>query len=181
MALIGILKLPPHQQLALEQLETELSGDALVVYAAPVFHKQQELYNHTSNQTIVDHSTFPKASTLKGHSKWYYDQPGIVGVANPDFEFINEEPLMNQIQSKRSETGDFNDNNVINNLQMISKAIRSVVENRSNDFQASRFAYYNDLIESEIESFNMEGTKGLKDFMQIETFTYLWKLNWMTF
>jgi len=174
-------EITPHQQLALEQLEDELSGDSLVIYAAPVFHKQQELYNHTSNQTMVDNSTFPKASMLKGHSKWYYDKAGIIGVANPDFEFFNEENLINQIEVKRKEAGDFKDDNSINNLQKLSKAINSVVENRSNDFQASRFAYYSDLIDNQINAFDLQDTKGLKNFMQIETFTHLWKLNWMTF
>lgn len=170
-----------HQQLALEELEKELSGEALVIYAAPLFHKQQELYNHTSNQTIINNSTFPKASTLKGHTKWYYDKPGITGVANPDYEFINEEGLINQIQSIRNEVGDFNKDNGINNLQKISEAVRSVVRSRSNDFQASRFAFYSDLIDEQINRFNIQETKGLKDFMQIETFAYLWKLNWLTF
>lgn len=171
----------PHQQLALEQLEKELSGDALVIYAAPVFHKQQELYNHTSNQTIIDNTTFPKASSLKGHSQWYYDQPGIVGVANPDFEFINEKNLLSQVQSMRDETGSFRNDDDINNLQRISRAVRSVVENRSNDFQASQFAFNNELINNEIERWGQQETKGLIDFMQIETFAYLWKLNWLTF
>jgi len=170
-----------HQQLALEQLEKELSGEALVIYAAPVFHRQQELYNHTSNQTIIDNSTFPKASMLKGHSKWYYDKPGIVGVANPDFEFVNQDGLINQIRRIRNETGDFNSNSSIINLQKISKAVNSVVESRSNDFQATRFAYYSNLIDDRLDEFNLQDTKGLKDFMQIETFAYLWKLNWLTF
>jgi hypothetical protein len=171
----------PHQQLALEKLEEELSVDALVIYAAPVFHKQQELYNHTSNQTIVNNSTFPKASTLKGHSKWYYDRPGIVGVANPNFDFSNEENLMQQIQLKRAEEGSFKNDNGINNLQRISKAITSVVESRSNDFEATRFAYLSALIDDQIEDWELQETKGIKDFMRIETFAYLWKLNWLTF
>ncbi len=174
-------EITPHQQLALEQLENELSDDALVIYAAPVFHKQQELYNHTSNQTIIGNSTFPKASMLKGHSKWYYDRAGITGIANPDFEFFREENLINQIQAKRREVGDFKGDNSINNLKKLSKAINSVVESRSNDFQATRFAYYSDLIDNYINTFDLQNAKGLKDFMQIETFAHLWKLNWMTF
>jgi len=170
-----------HQQLALEALENELSGNALVIYAAPLFHEQQQLYNHTSNQTIVNNSTFPKASTLKGHKKWYYDKPGIIGVANPDYEFINDESLINQVQIKRNEMGEFNGNNSIDNLQVISKAIQFVVQSRSNDFLASRFVFYSNLIDDRLDRYSVQETKGLKDFMQIETFLYLWKLNWLTF
>ncbi|MFL0163202.1 hypothetical protein [Aquirufa salirivi] len=174
-------EITPHQQLALEQLEKELSGDAIVIYAAPVFHKQQELYNHTSNQSIIGNSTFPQASMLKGHSKWYYDKAGIIGVANPNLEFFDRENLLSQLEEKRSEAGDFNQYNRIKNLQRLSKAINSVVENSSNDFQASMFAYYSNIIDDKINLFELQETKGLKDFMKIETFNYLWKLNWMTF
>lgn len=171
----------PHQQLALEKLEQELLGEALVVYAAPVFHKQQELYNHTSNQTIVDNSTFPKASMLKGHSKWYYDRPGIIGVANPNYVYTSEEDLIKQIQSKRNEVGDFFGSNSSENLLKVAKAINTVVESRSDAFEASQFAFYKIIIDDEISNLNLKEMKGLREFMQIETFAYLWKLNWLTF
>lgn len=177
-------EITPHQQLALELLEAELAGEALVVYAAPAFHKQQDLYNHTSNRTAVENSSFPKVSILKGHSKWYYDRPGIVGVANPDIDFVSEESLFDQIQDKRKEFGGFNEEYRNNNLLKMSNAINAVVEKRSSDYEATRFAHYNNLIDDYIEIYNIvdsKHSKELRAFMQIETFAYLWKLNWLTF
>lgn len=174
-------EITPHQQSVLEKLEIELRNDALVVYAAPVFHRQQDLYNHTLNQTIVTNSTFPKASMLTGHSKWYFDQPGITGIGNPDFEFLNDEGLLEQARSMREKIGDYNGNNRYSNLHKISNAVLSVIEAESDSFLASRFAYYTEIIDDHISRFNLDDRKVMKSMLQIETFTYLWKLNWLTF
>lgn len=174
-------EITPHQQYALELLQSELNNDALVVYAAPVFHKQQELYNHTVNQSIVHNSTFPKASSLSGHSKWYFNCAGITGVANPDIEFINEDSLISQIQTMRNQMGEYNHENGFKNLRQIATAIRKVVEAQSNSFQATRFAYESGVIDEYITMWNPEYPAETKDFIQIELFNFLWKLNWLTF
>jgi hypothetical protein len=171
----------PHQQIALEQLEAALGVDALVVYASPAFHLQQNLYNHTSNQTIVENSTFPKASALTGHSKWYYDSPGTSGVANPDFEFIDGEDIFKKIESLRQEKGIIKRGYTIENLIELANKILKVVESQSEDFRASQFANYKILIENYIQNWDLKGREGLKEIMQIYTFNYLWKIQWMTF
>lgn len=171
----------PHQQASLELLEKEMSGDALVVYAAPVFHEQQDLYNHTSNQTIVPNSTFPKVSMLTGHSKWYFDKGGMTGVANPDFEDFDQADLLTQIETLRNQVGDYRSDNSIQNLQKLSKAVNNVVEKQSNSFQATRFAYERELIDNMILDYGLDNYNGVREYMQIELFNYLWKLNWLTF
>jgi hypothetical protein len=170
-----------HQQVALENLENELGNDGLVIYASPVFHKQQELYNHTVNQTIVENSTFPKASMLKGHSKWYYNTAGIIGVANPDYENFSEKGLAEIISIKRKEKGDFNSNQNNKNLIKISSSVLNVVEKQSSDFRATQFAEINNSIDDYIEYWDADGVEGLKEIMQINAFNYLWKLQWLTF
>lgn len=174
-------EITPHQQSALELLEQNLNGDALVIYAAPLFHKQQDLYNNTINQTIVNNSTFPKASTLRGHTKWYYNTSGIIGVANPEFNFIEEDNLFSQIEKKREDRKGDDDRDWTDNLQKLATSIQNVVRSQSESFQASQFAYYSDLIDNQINNFDLQNTKGIKEYMQIETFAFLWKLNWLTF
>ena len=170
-----------HQQIALEQLEIALNNDALVVYASPAFHLQQNLYNHTSNQTIVENSTFPKASALTGHTKWYYDKPGTTGVANPDFEFIKGEDFLKMIERLRKEKGEINRDETIENLQKIAKGVLKVVESQPNDFRATQFANQNNFIKAFIENWDVAEINGLREIMQIHTFNYLWKLQWLTF
>jgi hypothetical protein len=89
----------PHQQVALERMSGALSGSALVCYAAPAFHTQAALYEHTKSQSIVSASTFPSADTLAGHGAWYYNRGGLFGVANPDFVRVDVEPLQQRIEN----------------------------------------------------------------------------------
>jgi len=170
-----------HQQKSLELLEKELGKEALIVYAAPVFHKQQELYNHTTGQTIVPNSTFPKVSMLTGHEKWYFDRGGISGIANPDIQNFDEEDLFTQIAQMRNDRGEIRSESSINNLKKLSQAVRNVVELQSGSFLASQFAFENSLLDEFISNYDLTEHSETKNYLQIELFSYLWKLNWLTF
>lgn len=174
-------EITPHQQTALENLSIELGNEALVIYASPVFHKQQELYNHTVNQTIVENSTFPQVNKLQNHSKWYYDSAGMDGMANPDFEYIEGGNLFEILTKSRKEIGEFNDIKRFENLIKLSDSILRVVEKEQNDFRATRFAYYNEIIGEYLDSFDLSKENAVKSMMQIETFASLWKLDWLTY
>lgn len=174
-------EITPHQQTALELLEKELGTDALVIYAAPVFHKQQDLYNHTSGQTIVANSTFPKVSLLRGHKKWYFDRGGIKGVANPEYESFDQEDLLSQIEDMRIQKGQFVSEGALSNLSKLSRAVRNVAEIQSGSFLATQFAYENELLDDFIYQYDVENYRETKDYLQVELFSFLWKLNWLTF
>lgn len=77
-------EITPHQQLALERLQTNLKNRAIVCYACPVFHKESLLHKWTVEPRIVEHSTFPDISSLAGHIAWNFSEPGARGVANVD-------------------------------------------------------------------------------------------------
>src|ERR1039458_4572079 len=77
-------EITPHQQLALERLQTNLKNRAIVCYACPVFHKESLLHKWTVEPRIVEHSTFPDISSLAGHIAWNFSEPGARGGANVD-------------------------------------------------------------------------------------------------
>lgn len=83
----------PHQQRALQRLTKEIGRRGLVCYAAPAFHTQSALNQHTRDRDIVKHSTFPKATVLENHGNWYYDAAGTFGVANPEFVRVDTQPI----------------------------------------------------------------------------------------
>ncbi|SFK98179.1 hypothetical protein SAMN05216357_1102 [Porphyromonadaceae bacterium KH3CP3RA] len=171
-----------HQQKVLEDLNTILNGNALVIYSAPVFHKQQELYINTVGGTIVENSTFPSVSSLKGHKKWYFDTPGIIGIANPSFDYIEESGgLIMKMKNMREIKGDFISNDMIENVQKISKGIRTIIESNNNTFEATQFAYQREIIEMYLNEFDITNIHGIRDIMEIEAFCYLWKLQWKVF
>jgi hypothetical protein len=88
----------PHQQVLLEALAAKARGRAHVAYASPAFHMWSDLYRHTAAGSIVSNSTFPTATALAGHSRWYYSQPGAAGVANSNPESISDIPLLTIIR-----------------------------------------------------------------------------------
>lgn len=96
--------LDPTQQDTLGKVAERLGNRALVVYAAPAFHRMTQLNAHTIDGTVPDHSTFPLALRLRGHKRWYYTAPGGSGVANPDPEQIDgggiEELIARLVQSE---------------------------------------------------------------------------------
>jgi hypothetical protein len=83
-------KITDHQQKLLEVLATTTQGTAHVAYASAVFHTNAALFAHMKQGTIVENSTFPSVTSLKGHDAWYYWSPGAAGAANPDPESIEE-------------------------------------------------------------------------------------------
>ncbi|MFL5766103.1 MAG: hypothetical protein ACJ77K_19315 [Bacteroidia bacterium] len=172
-------EITPHQQIALEKLALDLGDDALVVYASPLFHEQQQLYNHTKNQTIVENSTFPKAIALKGHSKWYYDKPGMSGVANPDFSFVEGPDLFTEIKMKREVKGDMGQNSS-KSIEILSERIDKFVDSQSNDFRSTQYIYWIGNIDRYPQLYGGDSPK-LKNYLKIETFVALWKLQWLIF
>ena len=95
---IWAFEVDPDQQQLLDVLENKCTQDALVSYAAPVFHEVRDLYRHTTGMSIISNSTFPPVSRLSGHSRWYYQQPGAIGVANPDPNKFDEPSLQERIE-----------------------------------------------------------------------------------
>ena len=93
------IDLDAEQQNALSFLATRLGKRALVLYAAPAFHDYVNLYKHTRRGTIASSSSFPSVHALQGHEGWFYNQPGAMGVANPDYVGVTEPGLDERIDN----------------------------------------------------------------------------------
>jgi hypothetical protein len=89
----------PHQQAALERLDSTIRDRALVCYAAPAFHTQSALYENTRNLTMVQNTSFPRPASLTAHTAWYYTNGGTFGIANPSFVRIDTQPIEDQIRA----------------------------------------------------------------------------------
>lgn len=170
-----------HQQVALEELERKLRGEALVCYASPVFHKQSDLYKHTTNKTVVENSTFPSISSLKGHSAWYYDTAGAAGCANPAYERIEEESLGYKI-NQLVETAEFSENEVGDSRQSLSYLAKSILEISSDNagyYESARLSEASIEISRFIEEYGLEDdSQYVKDYLVVREFCFLYKLQW---
>jgi hypothetical protein len=122
-------EITPHQQCVLEALSQTTSGSALVCYACAAFHRITELWAHSRAGSMVESSTFPRASTLSGHEVWYYVTGGCTGYANPEPERIEEPPLAFRLSELASirDPQTASENAFSENLKRLGKAVVEAV------------------------------------------------------
>ncbi|WP_159876109.1 hypothetical protein [Aquitalea denitrificans] len=174
-----------HQQVALEQMEKTLNGNAIVCYAAPAFHTQAALYEHTKNQSIVPSSSFPPASALTGHGAWYYDNGGLSGVANPDFVRVEFEPLQTRIVSLMERTRPRSVNARESLHDLASALIRSTSEIQEPASTDTWFQQLLNRVDAHISSMTELGFRdeeyiqALRNYMQVRAFCNAYRLDWL--
>lgn len=177
-------KITEHQQLALEKLHRKLKNKALVLYASPVFHTQQDLYRSIRNGDLVDRSTFVKAITLSSHTKWVYDSEGTHGLACSEIEQISDDSfnvMLNKlkgtqlIQETESEENRGEDNNIpFNNLSVLLNEIDEVFNELGDSNPLTEEYFYRDsIIKMQIED------KFECVYMRILSALEILKVNWL--
>lgn len=178
-------EITPHQQVALEQMEKTLNGKAIVCYAAPAFHTQAALYEHTKNQNIVQSSSFPPASALTGHGAWYYENGGLSGVANPDFvrkEFESlQTRIVNLIEGSQSRS--------VNAGESLRDLANSLIGSTSEVQKPSPTdTWFQQLLKrvddhiwsmTELGFANKEYIQALKSYMQVRVFCNAYRIVWL--
>jgi len=167
-----------HQQKLLESLARKTKGDAHVAYASAAFHTNAALFAHMRQGTIVENSTFPSATSLKGHDAWYYWSPGATGAANPDPENIEEAPLVDRIQnlareSKGYEPGD------ISWLDVTSREVIEAARTTEGPADAIGAHFFDDLQTLNRLAELNELRPSLRAYAQIGLFTTRFDLQWL--
>ena len=76
-------KVDPPQHNVLRRLERRLVGAALVRYAAPAFHRLEDLEVAQLSRAIIERSGHVSPEALGGHRVWTYQSAGAVGRGNP--------------------------------------------------------------------------------------------------
>lgn len=132
-----------QQQIVLEKLHAKFSGRAIVSYAAPVFHREAQLYRHTIGGTVCANSTFPVPSSLSGHKHWHYKVPGAVGVATTEPEGIENKSFVERLRElDYAESHDEHpSDDWIRHLIALSSGVRDIMENSElpDSFRRARF------------------------------------------
>lgn len=166
-----------RQQRLLECLSGKTKRRAHVAYAAPVFHKHQDLYLHTRKRTIVENSTFPSIKALLGHSAWYYRRNGSIGVANPDPESIQEASLMERLHDlieedrSRPEADDLP-------LESLDQRVQAAVgdEQLAESFQRAR--YFDELQEIDRLTDQFDIPQTGRAYLRVAAFADIFGLVW---
>jgi hypothetical protein len=91
------VRLNPDQHDVLMELENRVGSDAVVRYAAPLFHEIEDLWVHQSVRGVFAHSTFVAPSKAgKPPSCWTYDESGapiFCSESRPDEADLGEDVL----------------------------------------------------------------------------------------
>ncbi|MEX1036712.1 MAG: hypothetical protein WDZ54_12220 [Sneathiella sp.] len=92
-------EITPHQQEALEKIESQSHGRAATVYASPAFWRSDDLWEHVKNEAVVDNSNMASAGRLSGHGHYSYVSAGFTGKGHSETVSIDSEPLRQVIKS----------------------------------------------------------------------------------
>ena len=170
-------KIVEHQQNLLNILALKTQGMAHVAYASAVFHTNTSLFAHIKNGTIVQNSTFPSATTLQGHGKWYYWSPGTAGAANPKPESIEGEPFLDRIrtlarEARRYESGD------LSWLDVTARNVIEVARDSEGLLDAVGAHFFDDLhlLNRLADQYKLQ--QSLRAYIQIALFSARFNLQW---
>ena len=99
-------KIMPCQQRALSELEQNMSGQGVVVYACPAFHMNSELLDAVNSGKIIDRSHFCQAGQLnqksgKPHAVMTFQEPLDDGWAFSDPEKIEGYDFLSHLNELR--------------------------------------------------------------------------------
>ncbi|MEQ2465128.1 hypothetical protein ACTQ5K_00670 [Niallia sp. Sow4_A1] len=171
-----------HQQKALERLATKLGNKALIVYACPVFHSNNDLFRHIHNHSLVENSTFVRATNMKNHKRWVFDEPGTIGLACSEIERIKDEPFSVIIQNMLNETLQLDSIPEIalkNLIHIESIIVKEFSDLRDRNEIAEEFFRRDSLLRDQFErAFN---EPKLRSYIRIISMTVLLNLNWYVF
>lgn len=88
------------QHRVLRRIESKLTNEVVVRYAAPAFWQRTELEQHHFTRSVLAASGFVSPTALGAHQVWTYVAPGVSGRANPasrPISFETAERLLSQI------------------------------------------------------------------------------------
>jgi hypothetical protein len=152
---------------------------ALVCYAAPAFHRVAELNANTVRGTIIEQSTFPLATRLNGHSKFYYNAPGGSGVANPEPEGIDGYGLERLLANAGLNAALAVNETRTTELEVLATDIETAISERVPDGNPRKATFVQRLRELQdmaIE-FDEVGPSG-RAFLRVASFAIAFNLDW---
>lgn len=159
-----------------------MNGNALVVYAAPVFSTFRELYKFTANKSMIDNTIFPTIKDLKGHQAWVYDSINRgVGCSEPEEK--GTENIINRINDfindrERTSNG-FIDENSLQNLNLsIENTLQGMYDTHVSEYFNRKDEIYRSFRKYESYNENRYIMNNLMSFMLINEFCDIYNLDW---
>lgn len=170
-----------RQQKILERLDQKIHHKALLVYAAPAFGTYDELYKYTQEGKMIDNTSFPKVSTLSGHSHWYYCDARN-GIAHSEPEEKESFSIFELIARLKQECYNTENSNFNDNIYALSKEIIKILDEFREDMQVKYcFSQIKDMQmfyeyrQNRIENIDY---KTVTSFLTVTIFCDVFNLDW---
>lgn len=171
-----------EQQDTLEKLAAKIGIYAYIGYACPAFHKRTELFLYQTSSSLTTKSSFVAVSHLHDHDHWAYYQPGTIGQALSEPEYIEARAFQYEINDLVRV--DFleklvNDDNpdFVQNLSMLSEMIVESCQESSKYWRSESFlnVYYeiHDMLEDMLEI-----EQPIWYFSSIHLFCNIFEISW---
>lgn len=170
------ITLDPKQQRTLERVCKRVGDRAIITYAAPAFHRSAQLFGFGARGGIVENSTFPDVSSMTGHSRWYYNAPGVTGIRNPDSEPVSLlSPFVRLAESTVLREADGNGSEQLSELL---NGIRDALITDADEI-SPRTAYLTEEWR-QIDAFadSIEAPPAIRSYLQIDAFCRFYDLIW---
>ena len=154
-----------HQQDILIKLEQKVRDRAIVVYAAPAFHKKKDLFEYFAKRKLIENSNYVKPSSLIGHSRWTYVNGGIVGLAFSEPKEVESISFLKEIERIKEVRYE-------NNSEFIIETSRILIET------VGEVEYYRKAFLRFLESFYIPEHPLGKALTNIYVILFLTKIRW---
>lgn len=158
-----------NQQSCLEKLEIIASNDALVTYACAAFHTCHELWEHTTQRTLIQSSNFVRPADLAGHARYSFSAPGCDGLAASDTATIEGQDFAERFRSHFEAT----DQRTLS--EIISRAGKTILEIKRTSEQTDHVF---DQVLSELTGEGVEDGAVLYSYIAVQLFCFLNRTSW---
>ena len=82
----------------MEKFASRVGIYAYVGYACPAFHERVKLFSYQASSSLVGKSSFVRVERLKSHDHWAYHQPGTIGQALSEPEYVEAVSFSNELE-----------------------------------------------------------------------------------
>lgn len=172
------IEIDEEQQKVLQTLASRIGNSAYIGYASPAFHKRADLFSFQASSNLINKASFVGVLHLKGHDHWAYCQPGAVGQALSEPEYVEGSPFSNEIEYLTR--ADFfeklvsaDNPDIVKNLSILSEAIVESCQESSKYWRGEWFLNENYQIQNTLDQ-----KQAVRYFSTIQLFCNIFNMSW---
>lgn len=172
-----------EQQNTLEKLAVKIGIYAYIGYACPAFHKRTDLFSYQISSSLTVKSSFVGIPRLHRHDHWAYYQPGTIGKALSEPEYVEDRPFQDEINNlvredlfiklKSDENPD-----IAKNLEILSAAAIESCQESSKCWQAEWFLDEYRKMRRERNNRDQEREEVIYYFSIVQLFCTIFNISW---